>query len=89
MTVPLNYLSNFLISREMALIICRVEWKPKCTNHCVLSANCNDNDDASSNNVIFNINDTNYDSVYPHYQQKLTKTFQKVLVKGLKDHVLK
>ena len=33
---------------------CTFEW----TNHCVLSANRNDNDDASSNNIIFTIKDT-------------------------------
>ena len=73
MTVPLSYLSNFSRSLEIALSSCRMEWKPKWTNHCALSANCDDNDNDSSNNVIFTIKDINYDSLYPHYRQKLTK----------------
>ena len=43
---------------EMRLINCKVELKLKLTNDCILSANGNDNDDASSNNIIFNIKDT-------------------------------
>ena len=37
----------------MSLINWKVELKLKWTNHCDLGANGNDNDDASSNNIIF------------------------------------
>ena len=35
-----------------------MELKLKWTNHCVLSANDNDNSDADPNNIIFTIQDT-------------------------------
>ena len=56
--VPLKYLSNFWRSFEMPMIKCRVELKPKLTNHCVLSAADVDNDNAYSIDVIFIISDT-------------------------------
>ena len=42
----------------MPLINCKVELRFEGTNHCVLSANGDDNDDANSNNIIFTMNDT-------------------------------
>ena len=42
----------------MPLINCKIELKFRWTNHCALSANGDDNDDANSNNIIFTMNDT-------------------------------
>ena len=43
----------------MPLINCKVELKPKWTNHCVFSALGVDNDDSDSDNIIFTMKDTN------------------------------
>ena len=62
--VPLKYLSNFWRSLEMPLINCKVEFKLKWSNYCVLSAagadNVSDNvnDNVNCNNIIFTIKDT-------------------------------
>ena len=54
----LMYLSNSRRSLETPLINCKAKLKLKWTNHCVLFANGNDNDDANSNNLISTIKDT-------------------------------
>ena len=54
----LKYLSNFRKSLEMLLINCKIELKLKWMNHCVLSANVNENDNANSSNIIFTIKAT-------------------------------
>ena len=46
------------MSLEMSLINSKVELRLKWTNHCVLSANGNDNTDANPNDIIFTIKDT-------------------------------
>ena len=51
--VPWICLSNFWRSLKMPLINCKVEFKLKWTNRCVLSATGADNADANSNNIIF------------------------------------
>ena len=86
--VPLNYLSDFSRLLKMALISRGNELKIKWTNHCVLSANGNNNYVATSNNVIFTIKDRNHMPLQSRYQQKLTKNFQNFLVKGLKDQCI-
>ena len=43
----------------MPLVVCKVQLKHNWTNHCVLSANSNDNTDADPNNIIFIIKDIN------------------------------
>ena len=70
--VPLKYFSSFWKSIEMSLINCKVELKLKGTNHWVLSANGNDNDDANSNNIIFTI--------------KVTKLYIPVVTLSAKDN---
>ena len=52
--VSSKYLSKFWRSLDMGLINCKFKWM----NHCVLSANCADNDNANSNSIIFTIKDT-------------------------------
>ena len=42
----------------MSLINCKVELKLMWTNHCLLSANGNENTDADPINIIFTIKDT-------------------------------
>ena len=49
--VVLKYLSKFCRSLAMPLINWKVELKLKWTNHCVLSANGNDNTDADPNTI--------------------------------------
>ena len=48
----------------MSLINCKVNLKLKCTNHCVLSANGNDNDGANSNDICFTTKDAKYISLH-------------------------
>ena len=59
-SAPLKHLSNFWRSLEKSLINCKVELKPRWTNHCVLSVagtnNANGNND--DDNIIFTIKDT-------------------------------
>ena len=55
-TVLLKHLSN--LSNLMLLINCKVELKLKWTNHCILSVNGNDNNDANSSNISFTIKGT-------------------------------
>ena len=61
----------------MSLINWKVELKLKWTNHCDLGANGNDNDDASSNNIIFTINGTKSNApvvtLSANVNQKLSK----------------
>lgn len=52
--VPLKYLINFWRSLKMRLINCKVERKPRWTDHCALSSVGADNDNANSNNIISN-----------------------------------
>ena len=62
-TIPvlLKYLSNCWRLLEMLLIICKAELKIEWSNHCVLFAKGNDNDDANfNNNNIFIIKDTRW-----------------------------
>ena len=72
--MPLNYLSNFWKLLGMPLINCKVELKLKWTRYCVLSANISDNNDASSDNVIFTIKDT---KLYVPVVTLITKNNQK------------
>ena len=61
--VPLKDLRNFCGSLRMPLINCKVELKLKWTKYYVLSAagnENNNNEDVNANNIIFNIEDTNY-----------------------------
>ena len=51
--VPLKYLSDFWRSLKMSLINWKIELKLNWSNHCVLSANGNGNDDADSNYIFF------------------------------------
>ena len=71
--VPLKYLSNFWRSLEIPLINCKEELKLKWTNHSVLSANNNDNDDANSNYIIFTTKETKLVVPVLLYQQKTIK----------------
>ena len=71
--VPLKYLSNFWGSLEIPLINCKEELKLKWTNHSVLSANNNDNDDANSNYIIFTTKETKLVVPVLLYQQKTIK----------------
>ena len=54
----LRFLNNFWRSLEIPLINCKIESKLKWTNYCALSAAGANNDNANSNNIIFNIKDT-------------------------------
>ena len=45
--VSSKYLSKFWRSLDMGLINCKIKWM----NHCILSANCADNDNANSNSI--------------------------------------
>ena len=56
--VPLKYLSNFWRLLEMSLIKCKIELKLKWTKQCVLAPVGVDNDDATSNNIIFTTKNT-------------------------------
>ena len=58
-------------------------------NHCVLSANGNDNTDADPNNIIFTIKGTKlYMYLLLLYQQKTIKSYQNFLAKDLKDQCI-
>ena len=57
----------------MPLVNWKVELKVKWTNHSALSANCNDNDDPNSNNIIFTIKGRSHLSAKD--KQKLSKLF--------------
>ena len=57
-TIALKHLSNFFRSLDMLLINCKVEWKLKWINYCILSAAGADNYDTDSNDIIFAIEDT-------------------------------
>ena len=80
--VPLKYLSNFWRSLEMSLIRCKVELKLKRTNHCILSANGNDNSDADANNIIFTIDDTKLYVPVAILSAKDNQNLSKLLSKG-------
>ena len=56
--MSLEYLINFRRSLEKPLINCKVEFKLKWTNHCVLSAAGADNTNANPRNIIFTFRDT-------------------------------
>ena len=45
--VSSKYLSKFWRSLDMGLINCKIKWM----NHCILSPNCADNDNANSNSI--------------------------------------
>ena len=68
--VSLKYLSNFLRSLEMLLTNCKVELKLTWMNHCVLSANGNDNTDGDPNNISFTLIDIKIICTYCHYINK-------------------
>ena len=74
--MSLKYLSNFWRLPEMALINCKIELKLQWTKHCVLAATVLNNADTNSNNIIFDIKDTNYVSLLSHYQQRQSKTVE-------------
>ena len=83
----LRSFNNFWRSLEMPLINWKVELKLKWTNHCVLSAIGNENDEAKSNNNIFTIKDK---KLYVHVvtlsaknNQKLSKLFSKGFERSL------
>ena len=56
--VPLKYLSISLRSPKIPLINCKIELRLKWTKYCVLSEASADYKDASSNNIIFTLKDT-------------------------------
>ena len=85
--VPLKYLSNFWRSLEMPLIKCRVELKPKLTNHCVLPAADVDNDNAYSIDDIFIINDTKLYVPVVTLSAKDNRKLSKFLSKGFERSV--
>ena len=66
------------------LINCKLELKLKQTNHCVLSANGNDNDDTNSNAIIFTIKDI---KLYAPALTLLAKDNKKLLSKGFERSV--
>ena len=58
----------------MSLINCKVKLKLKWMNHCVLSANGNDYDDANFNNIVFTIKDGPCSHFISKRQPKTIKT---------------
>ena len=56
--MSLEYLINFRRSLEKPLINCKIEFKLKWTNHCVLPAAGADNTNANPRNIIFTFKDT-------------------------------
>ena len=72
----------------MPLINCKVELKLTWKNHCVLSANGNDNADANSNNIIFTIKDTKSHVPVITLSAKDKQKLSKLLSKDLKVGVL-
>ena len=62
----------------MLLINCEVELKLKWTNHCVLSANGNDNNDVNSNNIIFGTKYVPVVTLSAKNNKKLSKLLSKV-----------
>ena len=82
----LKYLSNFRRSPEMLLINCKIELKLKWTNHCVLSANGNENDDANTNNI-FTIKDAKLYVPVVTLSAKNNQKLSKLLSKGFERSV--
>ena len=72
----------------MPLINCKVELKLKWMNHYVLSANGKDNDEANSNNIIFNIKDTKLIVSLVTLSAKDNENYQKSLSKGFKGQCI-
>ena len=79
--MPLKYLSNLWTSREISSINCKVELKLTCAKYCVLTADGANNNDATSNNIIFTIKDTKLYApvvtLYARRNQKLPKLHSK------------
>ena len=86
--LPLKYLSNFWKSLEIPLINCKVEFRLKWTNSCVLSAavdNVNGND--GDNNIILTIKDTKLYVPVISLLVKYNKKLSKLLSKGFEKSV--
>ena len=71
----------------MPLINWKVELKRKWMNHCVLSANGNDNIDADPNNIIFTIKGTKLYVPIVTLSAKNNKKLSKLLSKGFERSV--
>ena len=85
--VPLKCISDFWRLLEVFLINCKVELKLMLTNHSVLSANGNDNDDTNSNNSIFTINDSKLNVPVTTLSAKDNRELWKLLSKGFERSV--
>ena len=69
------------------MIICKVELKLKWINHCVSSANGNDNDDANYNNNIFTVKKTKLYLPVVTLSAKDNQKLSKYLSKGFERSV--
>ena len=72
----------------MPLIHCKVELKIKWTDHCVLSANGNDNDDANPNSFTSTVKDTKFYVPVVSLSAKDNQNCQIFLVNGLIDQCI-